>query len=198
MAAWKYKSEATFGLGSNDFVRSPCFSRFINSLKVLDNVCTDCISPLSFFQVLTHPSQWWMCHPCWASTGGNVHHPAPVVNTLRASTTEASGASEAQALKHSSKSQKALCTCLFESLAHSNVEVGSKTNSWSFVECVVEEECQEWSRNPILLSQAESECTQGTRGGVKELTDLIGRLWLEAAIKAETHVMGYGGHGDLA
>lgn len=34
--------------------------------------------------------------------------------------------------------------------------------------------------------------------GVKDLTDLIGGLWLEAAIKAETHVMGYGGHGDLA
>ncbi|XP_016352887.1 regulating synaptic membrane exocytosis protein 1-like [Sinocyclocheilus anshuiensis] len=48
--------------------------------------------------------------PCWASTGASVRHPAPVVNTLRASTAEASGASEALALKLSSKSQRALCT----------------------------------------------------------------------------------------
>lgn len=34
--------------------------------------------------------------------------------------------------------------------------------------------------------------------GVKVLVDLIEGLGLEAAIKAETHVMDYGGHGDLA
>lgn len=78
----------------------------MHSLNVFD-VQTDRISPLSPFQVLT---QWWMYRQCWASTGGSVHHPAPVVNTLRAPAAEASGASGAPASKLSKRSQRALYT----------------------------------------------------------------------------------------
>jgi len=51
-----------------------------------------------------------MYFPCWASTGGHVHHPALVVNTLRVLAAEASGASGAPASKLSKIYKRALYT----------------------------------------------------------------------------------------
>lgn len=119
-----------------------------------------------------------MYNLCWGSAGGNVHHPAPLVNTLRAPTAEASEASGASGLKLSSIFQIALCTKR-HILIWKQLERSQQWNSWSFVKWWWRRSVRSYqetqSSYPRLKTPAESKCTQGTCGG-SESADLIGGL----------------------
>lgn len=88
-------------------------------------------------------------------------------------------------------------TCLFESLVHSNAkEVSGKTADPLSSGGGVSREIKK--PNPLIpRRQPRVSALREHVVGVKVLVGGLG-LGLEAAIKAETHVMDYGGHGDLA
>lgn len=91
-------------------------------------------------------------------------------------------------------------TCLFESSVHSNAkEVSGETADPLSSGGGVSREIKK--PNPLIPAPRRQQRVSALRKrvvGVKELVDLIGGLDLEASIKAEIHVMDYGGHGDLA